>query len=83
MTPYKRSAGESGVVAYQIGKESIAVQFNSREIYLYTYATAGKANVEHMKVLARSGQGLSTYISRVVRHGYAARRRPAELTRRR
>ncbi|GAB3922666.1 hypothetical protein [Mucilaginibacter myungsuensis] len=70
MVPYKNSAGNSGVVAYDISDDRIAVQFIGGDIYVYSYASAGKRNVEQMKKLALAGNGLSTFISRVVRDKY-------------
>jgi hypothetical protein len=65
MTPYKSKSGKySGVTAYQIGRDYIAVQFNHSEVYKYTYSSAGKAVIEKMKSLALANKGLSTYISR-------------------
>lgn len=71
MTPYGNTAGNSGVVAYQIGKDYIAVKFVDRdEPYVYSYASAGAQHVKEMKKLAKTGQGLSTYISQHVKDGY-------------
>ena len=70
MKRYGNNSGKSGVIAYETGEESIAVQFVTGEIYLYTYASAGKRNVERLKKLAAKGEGLSTFISQVVKGGY-------------
>lgn len=72
MTPYKRLSGESGVMAYAIAARSIRVEFVDGRIYTYTYASAGRDEVETMKALAQVGQGLSTYISKYVRDAYAS-----------
>lgn len=64
MKPYiSRSGKESGVSGYEIYAEGILVQFNAVN-YMYTYASAGHAVIEEMKVLALNQKGLSTYISR-------------------
>lgn len=64
MKPYKSSSGKSsGVTAYHLGSDYIIVQFNSKEIYKYSYKTATKKAVDVMKKLALSSAGLSTYIS--------------------
>jgi hypothetical protein len=60
---------ESGVTAYEIGKDCIRVVFSDM-IYLYSYKTPGKQHVEKMKELARQGNGLSTYISQNIREQY-------------
>lgn len=70
MKRYKNTEGSSGVTAYETGKESITVTFQPGHIYLYTYASTGKKVVDHMKVLAEKGKGLSTYISQKVRDKY-------------
>ncbi len=34
------------------------MQFKNRSVYLYTYESAGKYNIEEMKSLAEAGDGL-------------------------
>lgn len=70
---YANLGGDSSVVGYEIGSDFIKVQFSDGSIYVYTYASAGASNIEHMKRLARSGQGLNSFINRVVRKAYARR----------
>jgi hypothetical protein len=67
---YGNKNGHSGVVAYEIGEDSITVKFSGGDTYLYSYASAGKKRVETMKKLARSGEGLSTFISQEVRERF-------------
>lgn len=73
MKPYKNSSGKSGVVAYEIGKDYIKVKFVDGPIYLYTWKSTGELNVEHMKKLATSGSGLSTFISVSIRGNYESK----------
>lgn len=73
MTRYQDLSSNSGVVAYRIGTDYIAVKFRSGDMYLYTYNKPGKQAVEDMKRLAEAGRGLSTYISQHVREDYEAR----------
>jgi hypothetical protein len=75
MKRYKNLSGDSGVVAYETGSDSIKVEFADGGLYLYTYASAGAANIEQMKALAASGKGLATFIVRNVREAYAAKLR--------
>ena len=75
MERYRNLSGNSGVVAYRAGRDSIAVQFEDGAIYLYTVGSAGRSNIEQMKALAASGRGLSTFIARHVRKAYAAKLR--------
>lgn len=73
MQRYKNLSGDSGVIAYEIGDDFIKVEFADGNSYLYTDASAGADNVETMKKLACEGKGLSAFISRQVRHRYAAK----------
>lgn len=71
MQRYNNDSGESGVVAYELDTGSITVEFAGGERYLYTERSAGAANIARMQRLALAGRGLSTFISQVVRDGYA------------
>lgn len=71
MERYKNLGGDSGVSEYEIEAESIKVEFNDGTCYLYTYASAGSQNIEHMKNLARRGEGLNSFINTNVRKQYA------------
>ena len=75
MERYANRGGDSNVVAFEIDQGSINVQFGDGSIYLYTAQSAGSANLENMKQLARAGQGLNSFINRAVRKGYAAKLR--------
>jgi hypothetical protein len=68
---YPNRSRNSGVVAYEIGAESITVKFVDGNKYVYTYDSAGAENVDHMKRLAIRGEGLSGFISATVRDKYA------------
>jgi hypothetical protein len=73
MAPYANAGGTSGVTAFELGDESITVQFKGGSTYLYTYQSAGVDHIEQMKTLAQAGQGLGTYINTHVRKAYASR----------
>jgi len=75
MERYQNLGGNSGVSAYEIGAESITVQFSSGTVYLYTYKSAGSGNIEKMKSLAVAGKGLNSFIMRNVRKGYESKLR--------
>ena len=75
MERYKNLGGDSGVSAYEIGAESITVQFNTGAVYHYTYRSAGSANIEKMKLLAVAGKGLNSFITRNVKKGYESKLR--------
>jgi hypothetical protein len=70
MQRYKNHSGKSGVVAYDIGNQSITVQFTGGDRYLYTFDSAGAANIVEMQRLARTGRGLCSFISQVIRTQY-------------
>ncbi len=75
MDKYLNTGGDSGVVAYEITADSIRVQFSDGSIYLYTCASAGSQNIEKMKQLARTGEGLNAFINTQVRKSYARKER--------
>jgi hypothetical protein len=75
MERYGNLGGNSGIVGYEIGADFVRVQFSTGSVYLYTYDSAGSDNIEHMKQLARGGQGLNSFIQRNVRSSYARRER--------
>jgi len=75
MTRYTNLGGNSAITAYEIGINSITVEFNTGATYLYNYHSAGSTNIEQMKNLAIGGQGLNSFISRVVKKLYAAKLR--------
>lgn len=71
MERYKNLQGGSAVRAFRIGIDFIEVMFDDRGLYTYTNFSAGGANVEHMKRLARQGYGLNSFINKAVRKLYA------------
>jgi hypothetical protein len=70
---YANRHHNSGVVGYSIGDRSITVEFRGGAKYRYTVESAGRRNIERMKQLASTGEGLSAFISRVVKDRYAER----------
>ena len=73
MEIYKDIDGDSGVAAYENGENFIRVKFKDGSIYLYTYASTGQGDIEHMKSLAIAGDGLNSYINKYVRKAYETR----------
>ena len=71
MHRYRNNSGESGVVAYDIGQDSITIQFSGGERYLYTERSTGAESIARMQELAREGRGLSTFVSQHIRSRYA------------
>lgn len=70
MERYANQSGNSPITYYQIEDDKIAVWFKGGKSYSYSYGKAGRSHVETMKSLARSGSGLSAYITRNVRFDY-------------
>lgn len=75
MERYRNAGGDSGIVAYEIGCDSIWVAFNDGSRYLYTGRSAGQSNIESMKALATAGLGLNSFINTHVRMRYASKSR--------
>ncbi len=73
MTPYQNLGRDSGIPSYEIGSTSITVQFNTGATYPYDYNNPGSSHVEQMKLLARAGRVLNSYIGKNVRSNYAAK----------
>lgn len=70
-TPYPKP--DSGAAAYRIGRDHIDVDFREGGTCLYSVLSAGRANLDEMARLARKGDGLATFISRVACHLYEQR----------
>lgn len=63
MEGYLDLDNDSGVVSYEVGDTYIRVKFSGTvKIYTYSYRSAGIEKVERMKQLAKSGDGLNSYI---------------------
>ncbi len=75
MFRYRNVDGDSGVVGYEIGSDFIRVKFPGGTIYSYTSASAGAENIERMKQLACSGDGLNAFINMHVRKRFARKER--------
>lgn len=72
MERYKNLNGNSGIIFFEIQNDSIVIQFKNHSTYLYNMQITGSKHIEEMKILARSGRGLATYISKYVRDKYAS-----------
>lgn len=64
LEPYRNTEGGLGVVAYAISDDRITVELHTGQTLCFTYRSAGRAHVEHMKLLARAGDGLNRYLYR-------------------
>lgn len=70
MEQYLNRNGNSNVAHYQIELDRILVQFRDGSVYSYSYRKAGQFHVDQMKILAKQGCGLNSYIMRHVRKLY-------------
>ncbi|MFH7766689.1 hypothetical protein [Acinetobacter sp. BSP-28] len=71
MEIYKDINNDSNVTHYEIDDNHIRVKFRgTAKIYQYSYRKAGKFHVDRMKILARSGDGLNSYINLNVKFKY-------------
>lgn len=70
MQRYESKDRHTGVIAFQLGKDYIDVEFRDGRIYRYSFTKPGKPAVTEMKRLATKGKGLTTYINKYVRKNY-------------
>lgn len=70
MKTYANKGGNSNVMSYEYGVDYITIQFGSGAPYTYSYASAGKENIEAMKRLADSGIGLNAFVKKNVDKKY-------------
>lgn len=75
MERYGNMGGDSGVVGFEIGQGSIIVLFKDGWKYLYDGTRPGAAVVAQLQQLARSGHGLNSYLTRVVKGRWAKKYR--------
>lgn len=75
MNRYANRGGNSGVTGYETAEGQITVQFSDGSQYLYNSSSPGAAVVTEMQRLAAAGEGLNSYISRVVRKNFAQKLR--------
>jgi hypothetical protein len=81
MQAYGKPGGGSGVIAYEIGEDSIVLVFRDGEGYLYDAEHPGRQHVHRMQARARRHAGLATYVNQHVRDNYARKLTRAELRR--
>ena len=60
MQKYQDRTRSSGVRTFEIGENSITIQFKTGDTYVYDDERPGKLAIEYMKELALRGKGLST-----------------------
>lgn len=70
MERYKNIGGNSGISGYEIYDDSVTVKFTTGAIYVYTYRSADRENIEQMKILAKQGHGLNSFIMKNVKNSF-------------
>lgn len=71
MEKYLNKNRNSGVSHFEIHPDKIIVKFTrTKRTYTYSYSKAGVVHVNKMKILARNGSGLNSYIDINVRKSY-------------
>lgn len=70
MTKYLDIDNDSGIEAYEISSDRVSVKFKGGSVYVYSHQSAGKENIEHMKKLAKAGEGLNSFINLNVKYKY-------------
>ena len=70
MNLYTNISGQSNILGYDFGEESITVYFRKGQEYTYSYDSAGQEVVEEMKRLADEGIGLAGYIQQNAKYSY-------------
>lgn len=73
MNAYLNRSGKAGIVAYDSGSDWIRLQFVDGKTYKYAADKIGASNLETMKRLAVSGEGLTTFVNShsQVKNGYS------------
>lgn len=70
MKRYENKNGNSNISSYEYGRDYIRVGFKNGAKYTYSYESAGKENIETMKVLADRGYGLNSFILKRARFAF-------------
>src|SRR5258708_4443652 len=73
MESYRDHSGSAGIAAYEIREEAIVLRFKEGGTYLYDWHKPGWQHVEAMKLRAKAGRGLTSYVNQHVRENYAER----------
>lgn len=61
--PYQDIGEDSGIAAYEHGRDWIRIRFKHGGTYKYPSARIGAAHLRAMKRLADAGKGLNTYLN--------------------
>lgn len=81
MKKYRNLSKKSDIVFYEESPRAIIVEWADGGKYLYDYTRPGKSHVEQMKVLAKKGRDLNTYINQHVRKNYRTKLKAAYRSR--
>lgn len=71
MEKYLNRGGNSGISSFEIGVDYVSIYFNGNsKLYKFSYISAGASHIEVMKILARNGSGLNSYIMKNVKNKF-------------
>lgn len=70
MQLYQNLSKKSGVKEFEIGSDYINIKMKNGMIYRYTYIVPGKNEVEAMKLFAKQGKGLNSFLDKTVKGKY-------------
>lgn len=70
MEKYKNLSCNSSIDAFELADGSITILFDDGWLYQYSIVKAGSENIAQMKLLAKNGHGLNSYIIKNVRKLY-------------
>ena len=65
MEQYANISGKSGVAEYEIGDNYVIVVFTNGNTKSYSTEDYSRDEIEEMKTLAQSGQGLNTFLNQL------------------
>ena len=71
---YKNKGGDSGIKSTKRSQGKVEIRFQDGSQYSYTTESAGKKEISNMRRQIRNGQGLNSYVNRVVDKGYASKK---------
>jgi hypothetical protein len=67
---YKDLSGGAGITGYRFLDKGIILQFKYKDLYLYDDIRPGEHHVQQMKILAKKGKELTTYVNKYIRDNY-------------
>lgn len=76
---YANIGGNSSIRGYDHGEDWMLVMFSDGSRYLYTLKSTSRESLDYMRSLAIAGKGLNSYLTRIIRTGYAGKNIKGEI----